>query len=63
MLNIENHIINYKMNFLATFCQINNSRCIYIYIIYIYFLFSKQIKSYHFCENEIKKRIFNRKYI
>ena len=61
MLNIENHIINYKMNFLATFYQINNSRC--IYIIYIYIFFSKPIKSYHLCENEIKKRIFNRKYI
>ena len=56
MMNIDNHIINYKRNFLANFSQINNGRCKYIYIyIYIYF-FSKQIKSFHPFENEIKKQ-------
>ena len=49
MLNIDTHIINYNRNFLANFCQINNNR-------YIYFFFSKQIKSFHLCQNEIKKQ-------
>ena len=31
MMNIDNHIINYKRNFLANFSQINNGRCKYIY--------------------------------
>ena len=47
MLNIDSHIINYKRNALTNFCQINNN-------IYIYFFFSKQIKPFYVCENEIK---------
>ena len=49
MLNIDSHIINYKRNALANFYQINNNN-IYIYI----FFFSKQIKPFYVCENEIK---------
>ena len=47
MLNIDSHIINYKRNALTNFCQINNN-------IYIYIFFSKQIKPFYVCENEIK---------
>ena len=42
-----NHIVNYKKNFLANFCQIDNGKCN---------LFSKQIKSFHLCQNENKKQ-------
>ena len=63
MLNIGYHIINYKRNFLVNFSQVNKEITVDVYIyIYIYkIFFSKQIKSFHLCENKIKKttkRIF-----
>ena len=39
MLNIDNHIINYKRNTVANFCQINNYIYIYIYIYIIYYIY------------------------
>ena len=49
MLNIDNHIINYKRNFPVNFCQINNGRCrcVYVYIyIYIYiYIFHNDLES------------------
>ena len=43
---------SFQINNSRYYCQINNNRYIYIYI----FFFSKQIKSFHLCENEIKKQ-------
>ena len=55
MLNIDSHIINYKRNALANFCQINNNN------IYIYIYFSFQNKSNHFMFVKMKLK-YNKNY-
>ena len=50
---------SFQINNSRYYCQINNSRYIYIYI----FFFSKQIKSFHLCENEIKKTTTTKIYL
>ena len=58
MLNIDNHIINYKRNAVADFCQINNYIYIYIYIyiLYIYFFLFKTNQTILCLSDEITKQ-------